>query len=92
MLITVHQKKVLKSFKIYSNHQIIGVVIAITENRIPKNVSVTQNIELSNYSCEHTPKECSTGKILLDVVKALFISLDGCCTRFDIYFFMLYLF
>ena len=29
-------------------------VIAITETRIPKNISVTQNIVLSNYSFEKT--------------------------------------
>ena len=30
-----------------------------------KNTSVTQNIELSNYSFEHTPTESSAGDILL---------------------------
>ena len=34
-------------------------VIAIAESRIPKNVSVTQNIVLNNYSFEHTPTESS---------------------------------
>ena len=29
-------------------------VIAITESQITKNISVNQNIELSNYSFEHT--------------------------------------
>ena len=32
-------------------------VIAITETRIPNNVSVTQNIVLNNYSFERTPTE-----------------------------------
>ena len=40
-------------------------IIAITETRITKNTSVTQNIELSNYSFEHTPTESSTGGTLL---------------------------
>ena len=39
-------------------------VIAITETRIPKNVSVTQNIVLNNYSFEHTPTESSAGGTL----------------------------
>ena len=40
-------------------------VIAITEIRITKNISVTQNIELSNYSFEHTSTEYSAGGSLL---------------------------
>ena len=39
-------------------------VIAITETRIPKNVSVTQNIVLNNYSFEHTFTESSAGGTL----------------------------
>ena len=38
----------LQSVNIQSN------VIAITESQITKNISVNQNIELSNYSFEHT--------------------------------------
>ena len=40
-------------------------VIAITETRIPKNVSVTQNIVLNNHSFEQTPTESSAGGTLL---------------------------
>ena len=40
-------------------------VIAITETWITKNISVTQNIELSNYSFEHTATESSAGGTLL---------------------------
>ena len=40
-------------------------VIVITETRIPKNVSVTQNIVLNNYSFEHTPADSSAGGTLL---------------------------
>ena len=41
-------------------------VIAITESqtRITKKTSLTQNIELSNYSFEHTPTESSAGGTL----------------------------
>ena len=42
-------------------------VIAITETWITKNISVTQNIELGNYSFEHTPTESSAGGTLLYV-------------------------
>ena len=42
-------------------------VIAITETRITKNISVTRNIVLINYSFEHTPTESSTGGTLLYV-------------------------
>ena len=51
----------MKNFKIYYNPQIL---IAITETRIPKNVSVTQNIVLHNYSIEHTLTESSAGATL----------------------------
>ena len=45
-------------------------VIAITETRIMKNTTITQNIELSNYSFEHTQNtqhttESSAGGTLL---------------------------
>ena len=46
-------------------------IIAITETRIPKNVSVNENIELSNYSFEHTPTESSAGGKLLYVANHL---------------------
>ena len=42
-------------------------VITITETRITKNISVTRNIVLINYSFEHTPTESSTGGTLLYV-------------------------
>ena len=46
-------------------------VIAITETRITNNISVTQNIELSNYSFEHTPTESSAGGTLLYIANHL---------------------
>ena len=46
-------------------------VIAITETRIMKNTSVTQNIELSNYSFEHAPRESSSGGTLLYIANHL---------------------
>ena len=46
-------------------------VIAIAEIRTTKNISVTQNIESSNYSFEHTPTESSAGCSLLYVADHL---------------------
>ena len=46
-------------------------VIAITETRISKNVSVTQIIVLNNYSFEHTPTESSAGGTLLYIANYL---------------------
>ena len=42
-------------------------VIGITESGITKNISLTHNIELGNYSYEHTPTESSVGGTLLYV-------------------------
>ena len=46
-------------------------VITITETRIPKNVSVTQNIVLNNYSFEHTATKSSAGGTLLYIANCL---------------------
>ena len=46
-------------------------VIAITETKIPKNVSVTQNIVLNNYSFEYTFTESSAGGTLLYIANHL---------------------
>ena len=46
-------------------------VISITETRVPKNVSITQNIALNNYSFEHTTTESSAGGTLLYVANSL---------------------
>ena len=46
-------------------------VIAITETRIMKNTSITQNIELSNYSLEHTLTKSSAGGTLLYIANHL---------------------
>ena len=46
-------------------------VIAITDTQITKNTSVTQKIELSNYSFEHTPTESSSGGTLLYIANHL---------------------
>ena len=40
-------------------------VITITETRFTKNITLTQNIELSKYSFEHTPTESSAGGTFL---------------------------
>ena len=47
-------------------------VIAITETRITKNISVTENVELSNYSFEHTTTESSAGGTLLYIANHLY--------------------
>ena len=46
-------------------------VIVITETRIMNDISVTQNIELSNYSFEHIPIESSAGGTLLYIANHL---------------------
>ena len=46
-------------------------VIAITETRITKDTSAAQNIDLSNYSVEHTPTESSSGGTLLYIANHL---------------------
>ena len=43
----------------------------MTETRIMNNISVTQNIELSNYFFEHTPTESSAGGKLLYIANHL---------------------
>ena len=43
----------------------------MTETRITNNISVTQNIELSNYSFEDTPTESSAGGALLYIANHL---------------------
>ena len=47
-------------------------VIAITETRITNNISVTKNIDLSNYSFEHTPTESSAGVTLLYIANHVY--------------------
>ena len=46
-------------------------VMTITESQITRNISVNQNIELSNYSFEHTPTESSARVMLLYVANHL---------------------
>ena len=40
-------------------------IIAISETRITKQVSLSNNLNLSNYSFEFTPTETSAGGILI---------------------------
>ena len=47
------------------------MLIVITETRIPKNVSVTQNVLLNNYSFEHTCTESAAGGTLLYIANCL---------------------
>ena len=46
-------------------------VIAITETRIRKNISVTSNLSSNNYSLELTPSESSAGVTLLYIANHL---------------------
>ena len=57
-------------------------ITAITKTRVTKNISVTQNIELGNYSIEHTPTESFAGGILLYIASHLSYK-----TRSDLSFF-----
>ena len=46
-------------------------IIAITESRITKNVSIANNLNIKNYSIEFTPTESSAGGTLLYIAKHL---------------------
>ena len=46
-------------------------ILAITETRIKKDSSHTVNLQLSNYSTEHTPAESSAEGTLLYISKRL---------------------
>ena len=46
-------------------------IIAITESRIKKDSSSPINLQLNNYSIEHTPTESSAGGTLLHINKRL---------------------
>ena len=57
-------------------------VIFITETRIHKNVSVTQNILLNNYFFEHNPAESSAGGTFLYIANRLLYKI---CNDLKIY-------
>ena len=42
-------------------------IIAISETRIPKQVSLSNNLNLNNYSFQYTPTETSAGSTLLNI-------------------------
>ena len=46
-------------------------MIAITDTRTTKNVSIAKNIVLNNYSFEHTPTESYAGGTLLYIANSL---------------------
>ena len=59
----------------------------MTEARIPKNVSVTQNIVLNNYYFEHTPTESSAGGTLLYIANHLSYKIRSglkICKKFEL--------
>ena len=61
----VELKNLLQSTNIQFN------VVAITVTRITKNISVTQKIELSNYSFDHSRTESSAGDTFLYIANHL---------------------
>ena len=42
-------------------------ILAIAESRIKEDSSSAINLQLNNYSIEHTPTESSAGETLLDI-------------------------
>ena len=57
-------------------------IIAISETRITKQVSLLNNLNLNNYSFEFTPTETSAGGTLLYIAKHLSYK---CCNDLNIY-------
>ena len=72
ILIFVLCKKKFDNFHILLNELNINLdIIAITESRIRENVSCPINIQLPNYSTEHTPTEVSAGGALQYIINSL---------------------
>ena len=57
-------------------------IIAISETRITKQVSLLNNLNLNNYSFEFTPTETSAGGTLLYIANHLSYK---CCNDLNIY-------
>ena len=57
-------------------------IIAISETRITKNISLLNNLNLNNYSFEFTPSETSAGGTLLYIANHLS---HKCCNDLNIY-------
>ena len=58
-------------------------ILAITETRIKKDSSSPINLQLSNYSTEHTPTESSAGGTLLYISKRLSYQLRNGLRLYD---------
>ena len=58
-------------------------ILAITETRIKKDSSSPINLQLSNYSTEHTPTELSGGGTLLYISKRLSYQLRNDLRLYD---------
>ena len=72
ILIPVHSIKIFEELQnLLQSTNIQFDAIAITETWATKNISVTQNTELSNYSFEHTRTESSAGGTLLYIANNL---------------------
>ena len=57
-------------------------IIAISEIRITKQLSLLNDLNLNNYSSEFTPTETSAGGTLLFIANHL---LNKCCNDLNIY-------
>ena len=57
-------------------------MIAVSETRITRNVSLLNNLNLNNYSFEFTPTETSAGGTLLYIANHLSYK---CCNDLNIY-------
>ena len=57
-------------------------IIAISETRITKQVSLSNNLNLNNYSFEFTPTETSAGVTLFYIANHLSYK---CCSDLNIY-------
>ena len=62
--------------------RIVLDIIAISEIRITKQLSLLNNLNLNNYSSEFTPAETSAGDTLLFIANHLS---NKCCNDLNIY-------
>ena len=58
-------------------------ILAITETTLKKDSSSPINLQLSNYSMEHTPTESSAGETLLYISKRLSSQLRNDLSLYD---------
>ena len=71
ILIFAHYQRILMTFVNYFKKIDTNFNIVLTESRIKKNLVFLINIELENYSTEHTPTEIAAEGALLYINKRL---------------------